>query len=390
MNIGLGVLAAYLIFVFYGITTPLGSVMLIEIAGKYSVDTSVIGYILAFGIVGGGIGALSSGFLLETIGERKMIFLGIITGVFAGAAITISNYLAVFAIGMFLSGLCSWILLAVGNHLIIQCFEGTKRSSQLNLLNFFFSIGALITPTLASFMLERGIPWEAVFLTPFVPLGFLAVLAYSSAFDIPKEQKNASSIVSQGAPTEKWNRNSYLTGAALGLYCMLEISYTSWIVVHLRENLAADIVAASLVLTVFYICQAAGRFMSGFIVKQVSLPIYVICCASVGLIAAFFIIFSKSYMAVFYLTILLGLGAASLYPSILSYGTLQVKHACPRIMTFFLTSGLVGNVLGMVLTSFLKQHLGVVACIVTTTVTSALIIMCIGGTMVIGKSHANH
>jgi MFS family permease len=95
-------------------------------------------------------------------------------------------------------------------------------------------------------------------------------------------------------------------------------------------------------------------------------------------------------MAVFYLTILLGLGAASLYPSILSYGTLQVKHACPRIMTFFLTSGLVGNVLGMVLTSFLKQHLGVVACIVTTTVTSALIIMCIGGTMVIGKSHANH
>jgi fucose permease len=390
MNIGLGVLAAYLIFVFYGITTPLGSVMLIEIAGKYSVDTSVIGYILAFGIVGGGIGALSSGFLLETIGERKMILLGIITGVFAGAAITISSYLAVFAIGMFLSGLCSWILLAVGNHLIIQCFEGTKRSSQLNLLNFFFSIGALITPTLASFMLERGIPWEAVFLTPFVPLGFLAVLAYSSAFDIPKEQKNASSIVSQGAPTEKWNRNSYLTGAALGLYCMLEISYTSWIVVHLRENLAADIVAASLVLTIFYICQAAGRFMSGLIVKQVSLPIYVICCASVGLIAAFFIIFSKSYMAVFYLTILLGLGAASLYPSILSYGTLQVKHACPRIMTFFLTSGLVGNVLGMVLTSFLKQHLGVVACIVTTTVTSALIIMCIGGTMVIGKSHTSH
>lgn len=390
MNIGLSVLAAYLIFVFYGITTPLGSVMLIEIAGKYSVDTSVIGYILAFGIVGGGIGALSSGFLLETIGERKMIFLGIITGVFAGAAIIISNYVAVFAIGMFLSGLSSWILLAVGNHLIIQCFEGAKRSSQLNLLNFFFSIGALITPTLASFMLERGIPWQVVFLTPFVPLGFLAALAYSSAFDIPKEQKNASSIVSQGGPAEKWNRNSYLAGAALGLYCMLEISYTSWIVVHLRENLAADIVAASLVLTVFYICQAAGRFISGFIVKQVSLPIYISCCASVGFIAAFFITFSKSYMTVFYLTILLGLGVASLYPSILSYGTLQVKHACPRIMTFFLTSGLVGNVLGMVLTSFLKQELGVVACIATTTITSALIIVCVGGTRVLGKAPARH
>jgi fucose permease len=171
---------------------------------------------------------------------------------------------------------------------------------------------------------------------------------------------------------------------------MLEISYTSWIVVYLRENLATDIVAASLVLTVFYICQAAGRFISGFIVKQVSLPAYVISCASVGFIAAFFIVFSKSYMTVFYLTILLGLGAASLYPSILSYGTLQVQYACPRIMTFFLTSGLIGNVLGMVLTSFLKQHLGVVACIVTTTITSALIIVCIGGTMLLSKAQAKY
>jgi MFS family permease len=198
MNIGLGVLAAYLIFVFYGITTPLGGVMLIEIAGKYSVDTSVIGYILAFGIVGGGMAALSSGFLLETIGERNMIVLGIITGILAGAAITISNYLAIFAIGMFLSGVSSWILLAVANHIIIQCFQGAKRSSQLNLLNFFFSIGALITPTLASFMLERGIPWEVVFLTPFIPLGFLAVLAYSPAFNIPKEEKSASEIAEGG------------------------------------------------------------------------------------------------------------------------------------------------------------------------------------------------
>jgi TsgA-like MFS transporter len=387
---GVGVLIAYFIFVFYGITTPLGSVMLIEIAGKYLVDTSIIGYIFAVGIVGGGIAALSSGFLLETIGERKMIFLGIITAVVAGVAITISNYLVIFALGMFLSGLSSWFLLAVGNHLIVQSFHGAKRSSQLNLLNFFFSIGALVTPTLASFMLENGIPWEFVFLTPFIPLGFLAMLAYSSTFNTSKEQEAPSSIVHQDSPREKWNRNNYLTGTALGLYCMLEISYTSWIVVHLRENLAVDIVAASLVLTVFYICQAAGRFIAGFIVRQVSLPIYIICCAFIGLIAAFFIIFSNSYITVFYLTILLGLGVASLYPCILSYGTLQVRYACPRIMTFFLTSGLVGNVLGMVLTSFLKQHLGVVACIVTTTITSALIIVCIGATVVFSKSHASH
>ena len=86
-------------------------------------------------------------------------------------------------------------------------------------------------------------------------------------------------------------------------------------------------------------------------------------------------------MTVLYLTILLGLGIASLYPSILSYGTLQVKTASPRIMTFFMTSGIAGAVVGMLLTSFLKQYFGVLACIITTAIMSALVIICIGGTM---------
>lgn len=72
MSTGLNVLIAYLIFIFYGLINPLSSVMLLEIAGKYLVDTSVIGYILAFGIIGGGIAALSSGFLLEAVGPRKL------------------------------------------------------------------------------------------------------------------------------------------------------------------------------------------------------------------------------------------------------------------------------------------------------------------------------
>lgn len=391
MSTGLNVLIAYLIFIFYGLINPLSSVMLLEIAGKYLVDTSVIGYILAFGIIGGGIAALSSGFLLEAVGPRKLILLGVITAILAGLFITVSNYLVIFAAGMFLSGISSWFLLAVANHIVIQGFQGEKRSSQLNLLNFFFSIGALTAPTLASCMLEKGLPWEIVFLTPFVPLVFLAVLAYLPAFHmrvkeavpLPAEERE-----DQGK-SKRWNYGQYLIGAALGLYCMLEISYTSWIVVHLRENLAVDIVAASLVLTVFYICQAAGRFISGFVVKLVSLPVYITICAAIGFIAAFFIIFSTSYSVIFYLTILLGLGAASLYPSILSYGTLQAVNACPRIMTFFLTAGILGNVLGLLLTSFLKQHLGVIACIVTTAIAALLIMLCITKTAYLEKSCAS-
>lgn len=382
MNIGLNFLIAYLIFIFQGLTAPLGSVMIMEIAEKYSVDTSSIGYIFALGIVGGGIAAVSSGFLLENFGKRKLIFMGIIIALIAGAAITSSNYLLIFAVGMFLFGVSSWFLVAVGNYIIVRYYQGEKRSLQLNLLNCFFSIGALIAPILAGFMLGRGIPWEFVFLAPFVLLGILSILAYLPTFGTAEFPSSLPKTTSQLAPDPKWDVNIYLTGAALGFYCMLELSYTSWIVVHLRENLAVDIVAASLVLTIFYICQAIGRFVSGFIVKYITLNTYIISCAIIGLITISLIMFSRSYVAVLYLTILMGLGIASLYPTILSYGTLQVKTSSPHIMTFFLTSGVVGSIVIMLLTSFLKQHFGVLACIGSGAIAAAFVIVFIGITKI--------
>ena len=382
MKIGLNFLIAYLVFIFQGLTAPLGSVMIMEIGEKYSVDISSISYIYALGIVGGGIAAVFSGFLLESLGKRKLIFMGIIIAFAAGAAITVSHYLMILAVGMFLFGVSSWFLVAVGNYVIISYYQGEQRSSQLNLLNFFFSIGALAAPLMAGFMLARNIPWELVFLAPFALLVILSILAYSPAFVTTEFPSSIPRKKCQQNTAEKWNMDIYLIGAGLGFYCMLELSYTSWIIVHLRENLAVDIVAASLVLTAFYICQAIGRLISGFIVKYVALNIYIIACACIGLITTLFMIFSKNYMIVLYLTILMGLGIASLYPSILSYGTLQVKNPSSHLTTFFLSSGVIGSIVVMLLTSFLKQHFGVLACIASGVFAAAMVMLLIGITKI--------
>ena len=378
MNLDLKMLP-YLIFVFQGLTAPLGSVMIIEIARKYSVDTSMIGYVFALGIVGGGIAALASGFLLEAIGKRRLIFVGILCGGLAVLSITVSNRLTMFGIGVFLTGLSNWLLTAVGNEIVIENYQGNKRSSKLNLLNFFFSAGALVTPAMAGSMLARGIQWEMIFLTPFTLLGVLALFAYFSKSNLSKVPANSLEEFAQSSPSESWNSNMYRTCAALGFYCMLELSYTYWIVVHLRENLSIEIVEASLVLTIFYICQAIGRFITGIVIKYVSLYRYIVSCSFIGLAAASFIIISKSYVVILCLTILLGLSVAGLYPSILSYGTLQATHS-PRAVTFFLTSGLTGSVVGMLITSFLKQQFGSWACIVVTAISAALVILLIGST----------
>jgi MFS family permease len=152
---------AYLIFAFQGISSPLISVMLLEIAKKFGVDASAIGFSFTLWIIGGGLAGLFSGKLLEMKGTRFAMLLSLVF-ILLSVAGTLSPILITFSIGMFISGMGTFLLVAIANCLIVQQFDGETRTSQFNLLNFFYSSGALITPAIAGVLLNQGIRWELV------------------------------------------------------------------------------------------------------------------------------------------------------------------------------------------------------------------------------------
>lgn len=362
---------AYLIFAFQGISSPLISVMLLEIAKKFGVDASAIGFSFTLWIIGGGLAGLFSGKLLEMKGTRFAMLLSLVF-ILLSVAGTLSPILITFSIGMFISGMGTFLLVAIANCLIVQQFDGETRTSQFNLLNFFYSSGALITPAIAGVLLNQGIRWELVFLLPFILLLPMVFLALSPSFQKQHSLSTAEELSS--TPVKSSSFAVYLFSTAIGFYCITELSFVSWIVVYLRESLAIDIIPASLVLTTFFICQAAGRLSSGFIVKYIALDKFIFSCCLVAFVAMLAILAVSRYNLILLMTGILALGLASIYPSILSYGTLQLKSSSPQIVTYIMNGGTIGAIIGMSFTSFLKQSFGVYSCLLTSTVSILLVI----------------
>lgn len=361
---------AYIIFAFQGISSPLISVMLLEIAKKFGVDASAIGFSFTLWIIGGSLAGLFSGKLLEIKGTRFAMFLSLVF-ILLSVAGTLSPFLTTFSIGMFISGIGTFLLVAIANCLIVQQYDGEARTSQFNLLNFFYSSGALITPAIAGVLLQQEIRWELIFLLPFILLIPMAVLALSPSF---QKQPSMSNAEESSTPVKSSSFAVFLFSIAIGFYCITELSFVSWIIVYLRESLAIDIIPASLVLTTFFICQAAGRLSSGFIVKYIALDKFIFSCCLVALAAMIVILAANSYNLILLMTAILALGLASIYPSILSYGTLQLKSSSPKIVTYIMNGGTIGAIIGMSFTSFLKQGFGAYSCLLTGTVSILLII----------------
>lgn len=362
MKINVLTAISYLIFVFQGITSPIVGVMLLDIAKKFGVDSSAIGYCFTLWIIGGGIAGIFSGKLLAAKGTRFAIFLSLCLIILSAAGI-LAPALAAFSLGMFISGVGTFLLVAIANCLIVQQYTGEARTSQFNLLNFFYSTGALITPVVAGFLLDKGANWELVYLLPFILLIPMFFLTLS-----PVLQKSANSTAEQSADEQAREPQTisfavYLVSSAIGFYCIAELAFTQWIVVYLRESLTIDIIPATLVLTTFYICQAAGRLASGFIVKYVALEKYIFSCCFLGLAAMLAILTITNYTLLLCMTGILALGLASIYPSILSYGTLQLQSSSPQVVTYIMTGGTIACILGMPLSSFLKQSFGSYTCL---------------------------
>jgi MFS transporter, TsgA protein len=381
MNWIIGV--AFMTFIFQGVTFPLGSAMILEIAGKYHVDTAVIGYMLSLSFIGGGLATLGGSYLLNRWKVQNLLYTGIGFSVLAALSITASSYLAVFALGMVFFGLGTWSLAVVGNYLIVRQYAGPKRASQLNLANFFFSLGALVTPVFCGYALQNGMRWEYIFSVPFTLLIGLAAIVGLAFSQQHNKYPGIQGVENQppASSREKWGSNVYLAAAALGFYCIFEVGYMSWIVVHLREGLAYDIVAASMALTIFYTFHALGRVISGVLVKYLPLNKFILVCTAIGIIVVSLILYTTNYMVILALTAVMAVGIGGLYPSILSYGTLQVENPSPQLVTFFMSAGLVGAIAGLILTSYLKQAFGVLTSIGSGAVAAAFVIVCISMTL---------
>jgi fucose permease len=257
---------------------------------------------------------------VDRFGYKPLAVLGFVV---TSASIFMLAFATSFATA-FLACVCLGVgamsLNTVGNTLIpVVLFDGKDPARASNFGNAFFGLGYVSVPFLFTlFMQKMGMSY-AVSLSAFGVLT-LVFLLFSLTASYPKVQigfsfAKAAALVSQPAVL--------VAAVALFCYMALEVSMGSWIRKLMEEFLGKSYDAADasfwagMVLSLFGVAMAAGRFLSSAVKNLTAIGVRVIAGAAlVSLASILLLIWTQSTALAIVAIVLMGLAFAPIFPTV--------------------------------------------------------------------------
>lgn len=341
---------AYFIFLGIGVAFSMAGVVTKDIAATFAVDTYVVGYVFTLFTAGYSLAIVGNAFLLDRVDIRRETLVAAGVAAVGAAGATLWPDLRLVGISLLFYGLGLGVMCSVAYYLMVNLYEDRERAGKLNVLNFFFSFGAIVAPFLAGLALQEGARWQWLYQATL--LLTLAVFGWTLKFRFKLKPRHAAAPEMAMA----WGPAVYVVGGTLLAYVVAEMVFTYWIAVYLMEKLAVDVVLAGLALSVFWSTMAAGRLTAGPVIAKFGIRRYVLSSSGLAFVAlAALLAVGNAYFALAVVAVI-GYGCSGLYATILSFGTTLAVQPSSRLTSFFLGISAGGGVLAFLLSSWLKQN----------------------------------
>lgn len=344
---------AYAIFLFVGYNSMVPGPLSISIAKTLGVDLSQISYGTAALYFGRVLAVQLAPKLLLPRPYKKVFLCLWICLVSALLLSAFSPTFPVFFFGWLCVGMLVGAMTFYANYFIVATYEKNERTSKLNMMNFFFSIGAISGPFIVGTFLELGFPWQVPYLVgTILLLPSLIGLKVNPKVLAPREDAPAEDSF-EWTPALIW--------LVLGLlaYMIAETGFFFWMVPYLREFLGLPQDQAAYAVSIFWIFMGIGRFFAGKITKSFSVEYFIYILFTLAIIGYSATIFFNWKEVIYFWVALTGLGCSGLYATILSQGTSLVDYPSPKLVSTLVNLGTLGTVSGLVFYGILKNYLAI-------------------------------
>jgi len=257
---------------------------------------------------------------VDRFGYKPFAILGFVV---TSASIFLLAYATTYATAFLASvllGVGAMSLNTVGNTLIpVVLFEGKDPARASNFGNAFFGLGYVSMPFLFTLFIQKMGMSYAFSLSVFGAL-MVVFLVFSLVATYPKVPigfsfAKAAALLSKPAVL--------LAALALFCYMSLEVSMGSWIrklmeQLYAKDHTAADAsFSAGMVLALFGVAMAAGRFLSSAVKNLTAIGVRVIAGAAVvSLVAILIMVFTQSAALAILAIVLMGLAFAPIFPTL--------------------------------------------------------------------------
>ncbi|HYM79146.1 MAG TPA: MFS transporter [Candidatus Dormibacteraeota bacterium] len=328
--------AAYTSFVPIGIATVLLGPMLPTLSERWSLNYAQAGSLITTQYVASTCAVAVSGFVVSRWGYRFAIKLGLVV-MAAGLALLLTGpkVIGMLCIAAYGTG----IGLAVpAANLVVAESNPTRRSATLNLLNFFWSMGAVTCPFLVAAATKTG----HVVLFLMCVAGFSVAVAIGIALTPTTVESAAATNAGPILPLVRSKMLLLLILAALFfLYVGVENGFGAWIASYSTSLGTLTLAVAVATPAFFYAALTLGRWLAPMLLRlaseiQLVQAGLLLACAGMG-----GLVFSRGLAGVVASACAAGFGLSYVYPITISL--LSKEFASPRIGSFMFVLSNIGG-----------------------------------------------
>ena len=353
----------YLMFAMFAMTTDSVGLIIPEVIRTFGLSLTAAGTFQYATMGGIAVAALLFGQLADRLGRRPTIIVGLVLFATACFLMVTGDRLTVFAILLGLSGIAIGVFKTGALALIGDISTSTtQHTTIMNMAEGFFGVGAILGPAILTRLLQRGLPWQWLYLVAGSICVGLIVLALLVRY--PK-----SPAPPRGQPLEGTGRalrNPYVLAFSAGafLYVGVEAAIYVWMPTWFDGYSGNATTFAAYSISIFFLLRAAGRFLGAWLLGRVQWQA-ALALFSGGILMCFAISIVAGLRWAVYLLPLSGLFMSVIYPTLNSKGIsclAKSEHgAGAGVILFFtcvsavvapLAIGAVGDVFGHIVYGF--------------------------------------
>jgi fucose permease len=264
-------LLAYLTFLIFGMFQAGIGPVLEELSVQTSSSLSIIGGVLTFLFLGSLISQMAAGSLIDRFGAKKILIISLFclgTGIwgFTQAQQIFWMFLLVFCTGIGQGGV------DLATNLVITEVYPTNNASALNLLHFFFGLGAFISPAFIGLAINQNgsglfIHWILAGLFILLSFGYIGMTRQSITDSAGSEHPISP---------RKVGHKIYLSpllwvlGIVFLIFVGVEYGLGSWITNYMKISTGMTLSKGAGITSVYWGALALGRLVASAVSRKLS------------------------------------------------------------------------------------------------------------------------
>ena len=338
-------LLIFLMFAMFAMTTDSVGTIIPSVIDEFELGMTAAGSFHYASMSGIGIAAILLGFLADRFGRKSTILLGLALFGTTSALFAAGNAFGLFVLLLFVSGLGIGIFKSGALALIGEISTSTRQhASNMNLVEGFFGVGAIVGPALVTVLMQGGMSWKWLYL---IAAALCALLVAGTAVaPFPRSSRAAEQKADPRAALRMLgDPHALFFAALLVLSVAAEAAVYVWAPTYFAGYQGPMAWLAAFVVSVFFILRAAGRFLGAWLLSRYDWTAVLAICSTAMAVLFVIAVLGGPTIAVVALPAT-GLFMSVLYPTINSTGiSCFDKHRHGSIAGFLLFFTCVGAVL---------------------------------------------